>query len=296
MRIRRAYYDYLALAYVAQTNDEVVATLEQDTEVIRKQVEEVKSRPYTDLIRLRALLEEAKIGQVRSQINLSAAWTQLAAEVGVPQLAAPQTRGKLPDQAPAWESPAVVRRVLAASTELQQLAAQVEVARLQLSRARAQAVPNVTVGAGYTKDYTDQFPGSAVLNVQMPLPLWDRREGQIYEAQARLSQARAAVRTAGTRLEHDTADAWSRYRGALRQEQLLTGEVLPRLKQSLDGVRKGYLAGAAQLAFADVILAEQSYNAARLQLADSRRELWRAVADLEGLMQLDLGEEPGSAK
>jgi outer membrane protein TolC len=75
----------------------------------------------------------------------------------------------------------------------------------------------------------------------------------------------------------------------------LTEEVLPRLKQSLEEVRKGYLAGAAQLGFADVILAEQSYNAARLRLADTRRELWRAVADLEGLMQLDVGEEPGAS-
>ena len=294
-RIRRAYYDYLALAYVAQVNDEVAASLEQDTEVIRKQVEEVKSRPYTDLIRLRALLEDARIGQIRSQVNLSAAWRQLAAEVGVPDLAAPCASGELPDHAPSWESPAVVQRVLAASTELRQLSAQVGVARLQVSRAQAQAVPNVTVGAGYTRDFTDQFPGGAVLNVEMPLPLWDRREGQIYEAQARLSQAQAAVRTASMRLERDTADAWSRYRGALRQEQQLTEEVLPRLKQSLDEVRKGYLAGAAQLAFADVILAEQSYNAARLRLADTRRELWRAVADLEGLMQLDVGEEHGAS-
>lgn len=294
-RIRRAYYDYLALAYVAQVNDEVVAALEQDTEVIRRQVEEVKSRPRTDLIRLQALLEDAKIGQVRGRINLIAAWKQLAAEVGVPDLAAPGASGELPARAPSWESPAVVQRVLAASTELRQLSAQVEVARLRVSRAQAQAVPNVIVGTGYTRDFTDQFPGSAVLNVQMPLPLWDRREGQIYEAQARLSQARAAVRTAAMRLERDTADAWARYRGALRQDRQLTEEVLPRLKQSLEEVRKGYLAGAAQLGFSDVILAEQSYNAARLRLADTRRELWRAVADLEGLMQLDVDEEPGAS-
>lgn len=293
-RVRRAYYEYLALANVAQISEEVVATLERDTEVIRKQVEEVKSRPYTDLVRLEALLEDAKIGQVRSRINLAAAWRQLAAEVGVPDLAPPRTPGSLPEHVPSWQSAQVVRRIRAANTELQQLEAQVQVARLQVSRARAEAVPNLTVGGGYTQDFTDQFPGSGVLSVQMPVPLWDRRQGQVYEAQARLVQARAAVRTASTRLDRDAADAWARYRGALDQQQQLRADVLPRLKRSLDELRKGYVAGAAQVGFADVILAEQSYDAARLRLAETRRELWRAVADLEGLMQLDVGEEPGA--
>jgi hypothetical protein len=30
---------------------------------------------------------------------------------------------------------------------------------------------------------------------------------------------------------------------------------------------------------------------ARLTLAEARRELWLAVADLQGLMQVDVGEE-----
>ena len=41
----------------------------------------------------------------------------------------------------------------------------------------------------------------------------------------------------------------------------------------------------------DVLLAEQALNDTRLRLAEARRDLWRAVADLEGLMQLDVGEE-----
>ena len=64
--------------------------------------------------------------------------------------------------------------------------------------------------------------------------------------------------------------------------------VLPKLEESLELVRKGYQAGAKELSFADVQLAVEALNEARLKLAETRRELWRAIADLEGLMQMDV--------
>ena len=68
------------------------------------------------------------------------------------------------------------------------------------------------------------------------------------------------------------------------------GQIVPGLEKNLKGVRAAYEAGSAKVAFADILLAEQSLNTAKLRLADIYRELWRAVADLEGLMQLDLDE------
>jgi hypothetical protein len=57
-------------------------------------------------------------------------------------------------------------------------------------------------------------------------------------------------------------------------------------------IRKGYYqTGAPQITFADVLLAEQALNESRLKFAETRRELWRSLSDLQGLMQLDVGEE-----
>ncbi len=75
------------------------------------------------------------------------------------------------------------------------------------------------------------------------------------------------------------------------EAERLSREVLPRLRRSLELVQRGYQAGAAQISFADVLLAQQALNETQLKLAQARRDLWRAVADLQGLMQLDLGEE-----
>jgi cobalt-zinc-cadmium efflux system outer membrane protein len=288
-RVRRAYYEYLGLAFTLQVNREVVRSLEEGVEVTRKLVEDAKTRPRTDLLRLQALLDQAKINLVRTQTNLDAAWKQLAAEVGVGSLPAPAGGDDLPGAAPAWRAEAVTERVLAANSELRQASLEAERARLEYERARAEAVPNVTVGGGYIRGFVEHTAGG-VINVETAIPVWDRKQGLIHEARARWAQAQAAERAAENRLRRDAAEAFAREQGGREQVERLTRVVLPRLEESLDLVRKGYQAGAKDLTFADVQLAVEALNDARLKLADARRELWRAVADLQGLMQLDLCE------
>jgi cobalt-zinc-cadmium efflux system outer membrane protein len=289
-RVRRAYYDYLGMRFTVQSDREVVAALGQAMEITRKLVEEAKTRPPTDLIRIEALLEEAKTDLARNQVNAEAAWQQLASEVGVPQSPMPQTDDNLPDNVPDWDATTIRERVLTANTELKQAALEAERARLAIERAKAEAVPNVTVGGGYTRNFPE-FEAGAVITLETPLPLWDRKQGLIQEAEARWAQARAAEQSTATRLTRETAAAFARYQTARLQAERLTTEVLPRLRKNLELLHKGYQAGASQVAFSDVLLAEVALNTARLSLAEARRKLWLAIADLQGLMQLDLGED-----
>src|SRR5262249_19171812 len=154
----------------------------------------------------------------------------------------------------------------------------------------AGAVPNVTVGGGYSLDNTDQTAGGQ-FNIETPLPLWDRQQGTIREAQARFAAAQAAVASTANRLRRDTAEAFARYKAASRQVERLGREVLPRLQESLELLRRAYQAGSAQVTFSDLLMTEQELNTTRLTRAEARRWLWLAVADLQGLMQLDVDED-----
>jgi cobalt-zinc-cadmium efflux system outer membrane protein len=289
-RVRRAYYDYLGALDTARVNDDLVAALQQSVNITRQLVEKAKSRPLTDLLRMETLLEEARINEARSRINLQAAWRQLAAEVGVPALPPPAAVNDFAEPVPRWREEAVVQRVLAVNTELRQAMLQAEQARVEIDRARAEAVPNLQFGGGYTWNFAERERG-ALVSLQAALPLWDRKQGLLQEARARWTQAQAAQKGAADRLIRETTAAWASFQGARQQVERLQDEVLPRVRKSLELIRAGYQAGAAQITFADVFSAEQTLNATRLSLAGARRELWRAVADLEGLMQLDLGQD-----
>jgi cobalt-zinc-cadmium efflux system outer membrane protein len=294
-RVRRAYYDYLGWQATLRASEVVVASFEQGVADTRELVEVRKLRPRTDLLRIEALLEEARLNRERTRTNLEGAWRQLAAEVGVPQLIPPAAAGGLPESVQSWDLETVVRRTLAASADLRQAVLEAEQARREADRARVDWVPNVVLGGGYFRSYVEQTAGGLV-SVETALPVWDCKQGLRLAAEARWHRALAAEHTTANRLQRDVAEAYARYQAARAQVERLTAEVLPRQAESADLVRRGYLAGAATIGFADVLQAEQALNETRLRLADSRRELWRAVADLQGLMQLDVGEDDCPAR
>jgi cobalt-zinc-cadmium efflux system outer membrane protein len=271
-------------------NEEIVASLEQGLLITRKQVEEAKTRPRTDLLRIEALLEEARIRLASSRLNLKAAWQQLISEVGVFELLPPEAPGEFPEKVPQWDPAVIIQRVQGANTELQRAALDIRRARLEVERARAEAVPNLTVGGGYSHDFAENLQG-AILSLDTPLPLWDRKQGRIHEAESHWAGAQAAERSTAARLSRETAAAIARYQVAGHQVERLASGVVPRLQESVDLLVKSYQAGAAQTTFADVLSADQALYAARLTLAETRQALWLAIADLQGLMQLDLEEE-----
>src|SRR5438132_1469037 len=110
-RIRRAYYEYLGALNTVRVNEDSVASLEQGLRITRRQVEEAKTRPRTDSLRIEALLEEARIRLASSRLNVNAAWQHLVSEVGVPELSHPEAPGDFPEQTPQWDLDAIARRV-----------------------------------------------------------------------------------------------------------------------------------------------------------------------------------------
>lgn len=289
-RVRRAFADWASWAYTLRVSRDLVAALAEGVRVTRRQVEEAKTRPRTDLIRLVAVLEEARLSEERARISLESAWRQVAAEVGVPDLPMPAMAPGL--EAPPWDADTVLRRVLAVHTERRRTALEAERARLELERAHAAAVPNVTVGSGYSANYPERQHG-AILAFETALPLWDRKQGHIQEAEAHLARAQAAEHSAALRLTQETTETLGRHQSARRRVERLTRDIVPPLAESLEAVRRGYQTAAAGISFADVLLAEQTLGEARLRLAEAWRDLGRAVADLQGLMQLGVAEELG---
>ena len=150
------------------------------------------------------------------------------------------------------------------------------------------------MGAGYQNNFTASEPG-AIVSAQVPLPLWDRKQGLVRETQTRLMQSTAVLRSAETRLSRDTANAFGRYRGFKEQEDRLSRKVLPLLEEGLKAVQDLYAGGDPKRSFADVLLAQQNLNSTKLRRADVRRNLLQAYADLQALMQLDVDEAPAPA-
>ncbi len=116
---------------------------------------------------------------------------------------------------------------------------------------RANAVPDPTLMAGYKRfSGTTQFPGQNTLffGFQVPLPIFDRNQGQVAAAQAKVMGAKDAVTDQEIAIRAEVESALSDYRS--RREALL--RVLPRMSDRA-ALSDRIAAGAYRLGGADIL-------------------------------------------
>jgi cobalt-zinc-cadmium efflux system outer membrane protein len=286
-RIRRGYFDYLTLVEETRVLDVSSKAFEDRVKQARLLFPKTISR--TEVISLELLLEEIRLEQIRTRAALQTSWAQLAADVGMPDLPLPVTVVDPPHDMPLWTLDEIEERV-GQNSSVRQALIDAETARWQLERARAEAVPNITIGGGYALQNTNRIAG-AIVSVDAPLPFWDRKQGRIREAEAAYARLNAAVRSLELRLLGQTREAYGRYLLARESLRQLNEKTLPFLTSRVDLIKKAFKAGAENVNFNDVFQAEQALIKAQAEQFHVRRDLWRAIADLQGLMQVSLAEE-----
>lgn len=289
-RIRKDYYEWIGWNQSVKAAQETVHVLERNATLIKRQVEDAKLRPRADLLRQQAQLEEAKINLRRTQASYEASWKRLAVDIGSPKMPSPVTIPILPAAIPEYQFDQLQERVLAGNQEIKQAERELEASNLEVERAQAEAIPNVSLGAGYSRDAVDHVSGASI-SLDIPLPLWDRKQGLTQAAKARAMKAQAKVSLVCNRLLTDLADTFARYQSSREQAAKLEKNVIPQLQESADSILKSYQAGAGDFVFADVLMAQDSLNDARQRLAEAQRSLWITISELQGLIQEDVGEE-----
>jgi cobalt-zinc-cadmium efflux system outer membrane protein len=78
-----------------------------------------------------------------------------------------------------------------------------------LSLQKATAIPDVTLGPEFDQasNFTPNYYGLAI---SLPIPLWDRNQGNIRSARAQLKQQEATAKQAGQKLENDVLSAYQK--------------------------------------------------------------------------------------
>lgn len=147
-----------------------------------------------------------------------------------------------------------------------------------------QAVPNVTIQAGAMYDYGTGDP-IASLQIQLPIPIYNRNQGGIAEAHANVLAAEQTVQRVELSLQQRFAIVYQQYEQARQQATRYDETILKKAKQNLDLNRQSYEAG--QSAYLPVLTAQRSYSQARLAWLNALEQLWFATVQIEGLLLSD---------
>jgi cobalt-zinc-cadmium efflux system outer membrane protein len=118
-----------------------------------------------------------------------------------------------------------------------------------LNLAKAYRIPDVTIGAGYAIQGAQgpDNPGQVALNAGIPLPLFNRNQGGIRQAEVSLQSAEADLDKTVNRVENEVEVA---YRNLLQSRRLIEGyfgEVLEDARSAFTIVERAYERGGATI-------------------------------------------------
>ena len=157
---------------------------------------------------------------------------------------------------------------------------EIEYRRRAVELARANAVQDVTAGAG-VRHFPDADDAAAVIELSVPLPLTDRNQGRILEARYRLAQTIANQRAATASLHAQVATAHARFAAAAFALSTLESKTLPAARAAFQAAKDSFENGKSD--YLDTLDAERLLLEVERQSIDARSTYHNTLATLEGL-------------
>ena len=161
--------------------------------------------------------------------------------------------------------------------------ARIEVDRREALTALEQSkrVPDVTVSVGMQRSNETQR-NVLLFGVSVPLPIFDRNQGNLLEALKLEDKARDELQAASVRLHSEVAQAQERLSTITAEVQSLQQDVLPGAKSAYDAATIGFENG--KFNFLEVLDAQRTYFTAKSQYLKALGEAHRAAADIDRLL------------
>jgi cobalt-zinc-cadmium efflux system outer membrane protein len=181
----------------------------------------------------------------------------------------------------------VRQRVLTAHTDLRTSENGVTKARYSLRLAQVTPVPDVDVRFTIQKD-TQANTGQSTVTVGVPLPVWDRNQGGIIQAQGQLARTLGEADRVKNDLSQRLADAYERYETSRVQTAYFRRQVLPDLVRAYQGIYRRYQGDEpGKVGFIDLVNAQQTLGGALATYLTNLGAQWQAVVDVAALLQTD---------
>lgn len=234
-------------------------------------VEETRARVAEAGVRVELAIATSELATARKQ--LVSTWGDLS-----PNFA--RTEGEL-TALPPLPDLAELNARLAASPNL--LRARIEVERrLALTEVeRSRRVPDLTVSLGARRN-EELGLNQAILGVSIPIPVFNRNQGNLLEALHRTDKARDELSAAGIRLSNEMTLAYERLSSARQEAGMLQQEILPGAQSAYDAATKGFELG--KFNFLDVLDAQRTSFQAQSQYLRALAEAHRSAAAIQHIL------------
>ena len=146
---------------------------------------------------------------------------------------------------------------------------------------KSRSVPDVTVSAG-TKYLAEPGDTAFVVGLSIPLPIFNRNQGNISSARARVNKTREFARQADVSVGTQLVDVYQSMISAYQQTLNLKDKIIPASEKAFDAARQGYAQG--KFGYLDLLDAQRTLFQAKQQYLDLLFIYHQTHANLERLV------------
>lgn len=240
------------------------ALAERGLQVANGRIEAGKSSPV-EATRAQVQLAETNLQVRRAETMKANSYRQLARATGssTTQFDRLEYTDLSPGKSP---SPAKMLIAINQSAELRLAQVQIEERDALLGSERAKRIPDLTVSIGsqYSREDRERVN---IVGLSMPLPLFDRNQGNVLSASRRADQARDLRNAVELRLRTQTQAALDQWVTASRDVESFNTVILPSAQNAVDTATRGFEMG--KFGFLEVLDAQRTLIAARGQYLES---------------------------
>jgi outer membrane protein, heavy metal efflux system len=257
--VRIHFYRAVAAAQVVDIRRELLKTAE-DRSVTARELYNMGQARVSDIHRANIGLQRARLDVATAESQYAEQFRRLTSLVG-----APATCGRLAGVLTANENPLsfdeAYQRIVDESPELMAARAKLAVDQMTVRRERVEWVPDLVVhgGTGYNFEVDDTV---AMAGVRMELPLFDRNQGTIRQAQADFVRQQGEIERIELQLRDRLAGVYREYSTALLHAREYERVILPESQAAYEELLESYQRN--RIDWPDVLSAQHDYFDARL--------------------------------
>lgn len=272
-------------------------TVDLSRELLRVARELYEAGHVPRLDALRAEVEErlAVNEQTAAQRALMALKRDLTLLMGQPPEAPFEAVGPLAYGALAIVEPVLADNALSARPDVKAVEAGLQASDAEAALVQAeQTLPAVNLSVHYEfSRETEARQHRAVLGLSVPLPVFNRRAGDLEIARARRSRQAARLDLVKATISAQVAQALERFRASRRIVEQFTQHILPQQQANFEMLREGYELG--QFTLTEVLVMQREFIQGRSRYLDAIADFNAALVDLEaasGAAVIDVNHAP----
>lgn len=274
-----AFFDVLAAQELRATSEESVRLAQRATDIAAKRVAAGKISPVEET-RARVAEAGARVALNQSESELRNSRRRLASLWGNTTPNFSEASGDVEALVEPPNAEAILAR-LSNAPQLRRAQRELERRKSLVTLEQARSVPDFTVSVGVKRSL--DVPGEqALVALKVPLPIFNRNQGNLQEALRREDKAAEELQATQTALAATALQTLENVSARRRDADLLRTEVVPGARSTYEAATIGFENG--KFSFLEVLDAQRTLIAAKSQYLIALANFHRAQAELESLI------------